>query len=75
MTPDAPAQDGAQHSKTRIFLSYSRRDMAFTDRIEAALTARGFEVLIDRAEIYAFEDWWKRIEGLIHESRHDRLCA
>ena len=26
---------------------------------------RGFDVLIDRQEIYAFEDWWKRIEALI----------
>ena len=26
---------------------------------------RGFDVLIDRQEIYAFEDWWKRIQALI----------
>jgi hypothetical protein len=51
--------------KARIFISYSRKDMAFADRLEAALKARGFEPLIDRTEIYAFEDWWKRIEGLI----------
>ena len=51
--------------KIRVFISYSRKDMAFADRLEAALAARGFEVLIDRQEIYAFEDWWKRIETLI----------
>jgi energy-coupling factor transporter transmembrane protein EcfT len=51
--------------KARIFISYSRKDMAFADRLEAALKARGFEPLIDRTEIYAFEDWWKRIEALI----------
>jgi TIR domain len=45
--------------------------MAFADRVEAALTARGFEPLIDRTEIYAFEDWWKRIEALI--SRADTI--
>ena len=39
--------------------------MAFADRLEAALKERGFDVLIDRQEIYAFEDWWKRIEALI----------
>jgi hypothetical protein len=33
--------------------------------LEAALKARGFEPLIDRSEVYAFEDWWKRIEALI----------
>jgi formylglycine-generating enzyme required for sulfatase activity len=52
-------------TKTRVFVSYSRKDMAFADRLEAALKARGFEVLIDREEIYAFEDWWTRIETLI----------
>src|SRR6202171_6372633 len=51
--------------KARIFISYSRKDMAFADRLEAALNARGFEPLIDRTEIYAFEEWWKRIEALI----------
>jgi len=51
--------------KTRVFISYSRKDMAFADGLEAKLKARGFEVLIDREEIYAFDDWWKRIEALI----------
>jgi Sulfatase-modifying factor enzyme 1/TIR domain len=51
--------------KAKIFISYSRKDMAFADKLEVALKARGFEVLIDRQEIYAFEDWWRRIEALI----------
>ena len=57
--------------KAKIFISYSRKDMAFADRLEAALKARGFEPLIDRNEIFAFEDWWKRIQGLI--SRADTV--
>ena len=57
-----------QPPKAKIFISYSRKDMAFADRLESALKARGFEVLIDREEIYAFEDWWKRIEALIGRS-------
>ena len=55
----------------KVFISYSRKDMAFADRLDAALKARGFEPLIDRTEIYAFEDWWKRIEALI--SRADTV--
>ena len=39
--------------------------MAFADRLEAGFKAKGFEPLIDRDEIYAFEDWWKRIQSLI----------
>ena len=54
--------------KATIFISYSRRDLAFADRIDAALKARGFHTLIDRSEIYALEDWWKRIEGLIAQA-------
>jgi formylglycine-generating enzyme required for sulfatase activity len=58
---------GAQgvETKTKVFISYSRKDSVFADRLDATLGARGFEVFIDRHEIYAFEDWWKRIEALI----------
>jgi hypothetical protein len=67
MTADAaPAPD--VQPKVKIFISYSRRDMAFADRLEAALKMRGFEPLIDRSEIYAFEDWWLRIEALIAQA-------
>src|SRR5262249_35256355 len=51
--------------KGKVFISYSRKDIGFTNRLEAALKARGFEVLIDRADIQAFEEWWARIEALI----------
>jgi formylglycine-generating enzyme required for sulfatase activity len=61
----ASAQSNGRPAKAKVFISYSRKDMAFADRIEAALKARGFAVAIDRSEIYAFEEWWKRIEALI----------
>src|ERR1700686_5016046 len=51
--------------RARTFISYSRKDKLFVDRLDAALKLRGIESLIDREEIYAFEDWWKRIEALI----------
>ena len=54
--------------KAKIFISYSRKDLAFADRLEAGLKARGFDTLIDRSEIYALEDWWKRIEALITQA-------
>jgi hypothetical protein len=62
--PDDPTPETGQ-SNAKVFISYSRKDMAFADRLETALKARGFEPLIDRTEIYAFEEWWKRIEALI----------
>ena len=49
MTADgAPPLD--VQPKAKIFISYSRKDSAFADRLEAALKARGFEPLIDRTE-------------------------
>jgi WD40 repeat protein len=59
------ARGSAAGSKAHVFISYSRSDMAFADRLEAGLKERGFMPLIDRTEIYAFEDWWKRIQTLI----------
>jgi WD40 repeat protein len=64
MAVSAPvARDGG--AKAKVFISYSRKDMVFVDKLDAALRARGFEPMIDREQIYAFEDWWKRIEGLV----------
>ena len=65
----------AQGAEDKVFISFSRKDMAFADRLEAALKARASSRLIDRSEIYAFEDWWKRIEALIAQARHRRVRA
>ena len=65
MTSDPANQESGKQPKAKVFISYARKDLAFADQIEAALKARGFEALIDRTAIYAFEEWWKRIEDLI----------
>jgi hypothetical protein len=62
---DAVVQETGQASKAKVFLSYSRKDIAFVDQLDTALRGRGFEALIDRSDIYAFEEWWQRIEALI----------
>ncbi len=62
------AASGDAQPKAKIFISYSRKDIAFADRLDAALKARGFEPVIDREEIYAFEKWWARIKDLITQA-------
>jgi hypothetical protein len=59
-----------QPAKAKVFISYSRKDIDFADRIEASLNARGLQVFIDRHEISALEEWWrwKRIETLITQA-------
>ena len=53
---------------TRVFLSYSRQDMSFVDRLEQALVERGITVYLDRTEIEKGVDWWERIRQLIGRS-------
>jgi hypothetical protein len=45
MTEEIQPTNGGGPPKARVFISYSRKDMAFADHLEAALTARGFEPL------------------------------
>jgi hypothetical protein len=62
--PDS-ASATSQPPTAKVFISYSRKDSTFADRLETAMKARGFEVFIDRHGISALEEWWKRIETLL----------
>lgn len=53
--------------RTKVFISYSRKDIYFVDVLVAALEARGYTVLIDRSAIEKGELWWQRIVDLIIE--------
>ena len=61
----SPDRSLTEQAPAKVFISYSRKDLAFADRLGAELKASGFEPLIDRSDIYVFEDWWKRIQELI----------
>ena len=55
--------DNEQRSK--VFISYSRKDMEFVDKLDEQLRRQGYEPLIDRSHIEKFADWWERIQQLI----------
>ncbi|MGA7329819.1 MAG: hypothetical protein WBX25_36400, partial [Rhodomicrobium sp.] len=65
------AADGAlQSAKTRVFLSYSRNDSIFTDRLAEALADSGYDPDYDRSGndpanidsgISAQDQWWRRL--------------
>jgi tetratricopeptide (TPR) repeat protein len=73
MAVGAASQEVEDRSKAKVFISYSRKDIEFADRLDAALKARGFEPLIDRTDtdIHALEQCWDRIKALI--SRADTV--
>ena len=49
----------------KVFISYSRRDAEFVDRLQDALAARGITAHVDRQDIEKGEEWWARIQDLI----------
>jgi hypothetical protein len=50
----------------KVFISYSRTDIAFADELVAGLEyGGGFEVSIDRQAIHEGEDWKARLGALI----------
>lgn len=55
-------------AKTKVFISYSRKDMAVADRLVAALEARGCEVRIDRRDLPLLEEWQRELIGFIRQS-------
>ena len=58
-------EGGAQLPKPKVFISYARKDMAFADRLVAALGARGLEVAIDRRDLPLLEEWQRELIGFI----------
>jgi DnaJ-class molecular chaperone len=50
-----------------IFISYSRTDIAFVDRLEASLKSSGFRIWVDRSEMKGGLDWLDQVqEALDH---------
>src|SRR5262249_25525224 len=51
--------------KTRVFISYSRKDMNAAEMLVSALNVRGFEAYLDKKDILPGEPWQERLGGLI----------
>jgi hypothetical protein len=58
----------SRRDKLKVFISYSRHNLAFVDRLQAALRSRNIDASADRTEIEKSEEWWKRIQQLITEA-------
>lgn len=52
----------------KVFLSYSRRDMAVAERLVSLLEERGMEVLIDRRDLPYGEEWQAELADFIRMS-------
>lgn len=70
MTPGsaAPGASAADPDGLKVFVSYSRHDLAFADQLVAVLAWLRFEPIIDRQGIHGAERWQERLGQLILES-------
>lgn len=65
---DIENQKQLEQPKTKVFLSYSRKNLDWADWLVEELTDRGIEVLIDREDIVGGEAWEPRIYSLIDQA-------
>lgn len=61
----APSQSELNEVRLRVFISYSRKDVAFAEELLEALEQSGFDVLIDRHSLDPGADWQARLGDLI----------
>ena len=61
-------RSATRSDQTKLFLSYSRKDIKTAERLHIALEEHGFDVLLDRTDIAPGEDWKARLGRLIHEA-------
>jgi formylglycine-generating enzyme required for sulfatase activity len=68
--------DSSSADKSKIFVSYSRKDRDFVDRLTAALEAQEhIEVFRDTDDILPTEEWKQRLELLIGEADTIVFCV
>jgi WD40 repeat protein len=60
--------DSAQVRKLKVFISYSRRDLAVADGLVTQLESQNIEVLIDRRDLPYGEEWQNELADFIRLS-------
>jgi hypothetical protein len=68
-TPEASPVAGPQPQRPDAFVSYSRRDGEFVQRLVAALAANGKDLWVDLEDIPKSADWRARIEAGIESAK------
>jgi hypothetical protein len=62
------AETRTVETKLKVFISYSRKDLAFAERLVAALEARGLAPKIDTRDLPDLQDWRRELLDFIRAS-------
>lgn len=57
-----------QTGTTKVFISYSRRDKEFVQKLYTAITAQGIDTWVDWENIPLTADWWNEIQTGIEKA-------
>lgn len=60
--------DNGARRRLKVFISYSRRDGEFADKLAAHLASRSIDVIIDRQDLPKLADWERELVRLIRAS-------
>lgn len=66
--------DRKDDRKTRIFLSYSRKDLAFAELLKSELEKAGYQPSLDKTDIAPGEAWQDRLGKLIQDADAVVFC-
>ncbi len=58
-----------EQTRIRVFISYSRKDTSFADRLDVSLKTRGFDTWVDRRKLEGGQDFQDAIQGAIERSQ------
>jgi hypothetical protein len=64
----------AASTRARVFLSYSRKNSAFVDELIISLESYGYEILLDRQDLFPGEQWEPRLRRFIADA-DTTLCV
>ena len=65
MTNPTSTRSASATKRSKVFISYSRKDSAFAGNLLAKLNSRGFEAYLDSRDILPGEPWQERLAELI----------
>ncbi len=67
-------EQASAQGRSAVFISYAREDAPFVDELTISLETHGFDVLVDRQDLFPGEPWEPRLHKLVKRAE-TTICA